>query len=87
MNRTAMDAEAKVINKANFEKRGITWCESCGTSEGLTFAHRQKRRHYRTVEELTDYNDVILLCMREHQIIEKSKKLTDEMFNRLRDPK
>lgn len=82
--RTAMNTEALAINKANFAKLGVTYCESCGTTSGLTFAHKKKRRHYRTVEELTDYNEVIVLCMYEHQLAEKSKRLTEQLFDRLR---
>ena len=84
MSRTQMNAEALKINKENFGKKGITYCESCGVSFGLSFAHRQKRRHYRTVKELTDYNEVIVLCLREHEIIEKSPEKTRELFDRLR---
>lgn len=84
MSRTQMNAEALKINKENFAKKGITYCESCGVSFGLTFAHKKKRRHYRTVKELTDYNEVIVLCLREHEIIEKSPEKTRELFDRLR---
>jgi len=85
MSRTQMNAEALRINKENFfGKLDRNYCESCGVSFGLSFAHRQKRRHYRTVKELTDYNEVIVLCLREHQIIEKSQGKTRELFDRLR---
>ena len=84
MSRTQMNAEALKINKENFGKKGITYCESCGVSFGLSFAHKKKRRHYKTVKELTDYNEVIVLCLREHEIIEKSPEKTKELFDRLR---
>jgi hypothetical protein len=82
--KAVQNLEANAINKANFLRLGITRCESCGTDYGLSFAHRKKRRHYRTLEELTDYNEVILLCLREHEEIEKSPQKTIELFKRLR---
>lgn len=84
MNRTQMNKEALAINKAQFESKGITRCESCGTTYGLSIAHRRKRRHYRSVKELTDWNEIILLCLREHQIIEKDPEATARLFERLR---
>jgi hypothetical protein len=53
--------------KKRFEKQGITFCESCGSSFGLTFAHRLKRRFITTPEELYL---VALLCLPCHQAVE-----------------
>lgn len=79
-----MNRKALAINKATFEAKGIVYCESCGEHTGLTIAHRKKRRHYQTIEQLTDWNEIILLCMREHQEIEKSPMATANLFARLR---
>lgn len=67
-----------------FLKRGITHCEKCGLSNGLTWAHRKKRRYYTLVEELCDFDNVILLCLSCHQKIEYDKQRTEELFNQLR---
>jgi hypothetical protein len=83
-NRTAMNIESNKRIKQMFIDKGIERCESCGATSGLTFAHRKKRRHYNTVEELSDWNEVILLCLNEHIKIEQSPLLTAQMFARLR---
>lgn len=78
--------EALAINKTNFAKLGIIRCESCGTQFALTFAHRKKRRFYYNLEQLTDIAEVILLCQPEHELAEKSPKLTKQLFVKLRTP-
>ena len=47
-----------------FETLGIEWCESCGTSYGLTVMHSMKRRFIQTKE---DYFQAAVVCLREHQ--------------------
>lgn len=84
MKRTAINRKAYIINRKQFLDKGITRCESCGTTYALTIAHRKKRRHYRTLEELTDWNEIILLCQPEHMEIEKDPQKTRELFARLR---
>lgn len=84
--RTAMNQKSNKILKEKFLKAGITRCEypGCGNDNYLTFAHRYKRRNLRTVEELSDFNNVLLLCLVHHQMIEFNKELTEELFNKLR---
>ena len=67
-----------------FLKKGITHCENCGSTWALTWAHRMKRRYYSTVDELTDFDQVALLCVRCHNAIEFSREKTEELFGRLR---
>jgi len=77
----------KVANarlKQAFIIRGMTNCEICGSSSMLSFAHRQKRVNYRTVEELSDFNEVLLLCIPCHQKIEYDRELTNYWFTKLR---
>lgn len=77
----------KVANarlKQAFIIRGITRCEICGSGSMLSFAHRQKRVNYRTVEELSNFKEVLLLCIPCHQKIEYDKELTNYWFNKLR---
>jgi hypothetical protein len=81
MNRTELNRKALIINKATFQAKGIERCESCNSTYGLTIAHRKKRRHYRTVEELSDINEVLLLCLPCHQAIEVSPDLTKNLFD------
>lgn len=48
-------------------------------------AHKENLRFYRTVEEMADPKNWIALCGTCHQKIESNKKLTDELFVKLRD--
>jgi len=80
----AMNKKANAILKDKFEGAGITFCEICGSQSFLSFAHRLKRRHMGNVEELSDINTCLLLCIPCHQRQEFDKKLSDEWFKRLR---
>lgn len=46
--------------KREFAEKGITYCEICGKSDYLSFAHRLKRRYITDEDEL---RMVALLCM------------------------
>lgn len=46
--------------KIEFERRGIVFCEMCGRTSSLSFAHRYKRRFITDEDEL---RMVALLCM------------------------
>jgi len=76
--------------KKEFQEKGITRCEMCGSDNFLSFAHRKKRGGYynrdRKEEEkqLGDFNEVLLLCIQCHEKIEDNKTLTEEVFHRLR---
>lgn len=61
--------------KREFSAAGITRCESCGSSFGLTFAHRLKRRFITTPEEL---RCAALLCHTCHEGVENTKH--EQMF-------
>jgi nitrate reductase NapAB chaperone NapD len=82
--RGVMSQKANKILKQKFLNAGITTCEVCGSTEWLTFAHREKRRNMNTIEELSDINNVLLLCIYHHQEIEFDKNKTEKLFNRLR---
>jgi 5-methylcytosine-specific restriction endonuclease McrA len=90
MNRIQQWDKIRKKLKKEFEDRGITYCELCGSTFNLSFAHRKKRRFYYSripgEEErlLGDWNEVLLLCIPCHQKIEKDAELTREVFNRLR---
>ncbi len=47
---------------------GIDYCESCGTSYGLSIAHALKQRFITTRE---DYFRAIILCLPEHQKLDE----------------
>lgn len=71
--------------KKNFEEAGITVCEVTGKNWALTFAHRHKRIEYRSCpEKLSDLNEVLLLTVEIHNLIEHDRKLTNDLFNCLR---
>lgn len=82
--RGKMNREANKRMKAWCESQGITRCEVCGGSWGMSFAHRKKRRFYLTVEELSDPSEFILTCARCHAELEYDKKKTSEVFKDLR---
>jgi len=87
--RGKMSREANKKLAELFLEKGITRCEypNCGTSWFITFAHRQKRRFYSTVEQLSDFDQVLLLCYKHHNEIEFDKGKTEELFNKLRPGK
>lgn len=80
----AMNQKANKICKQWCIDNNKTVCENCGSNQWLTFAHRLKRRHFNSVEELSDPKNFILLCIKCHEKCEFSKELTEEMFSRLR---
>lgn len=85
MNRTEYWQKCLKILKKEFESRGITRCEVCGKDNFLSFAHLHKRRWYYGQEELLkDFNQVLLLCVPDHQLLEYNEELTKETFQRLR---
>lgn len=48
---------------------GIEWCESCGTTYGLSIAHATKRRFIKTKQ---DYFRAAILCLPEHQKLDEA---------------
>lgn len=83
--RTKMNTEANRIMHKWCLDNGITRCENCNSDWGLSYAHRQKRRYYSTVEELSDPSQFLLLCLKCHNDIEYSKSDTARLFKDLRD--
>ena len=79
--------EANKRLKKKFEH--ITYCEAridaCLGGMFLTNAHRHKRSWYKgDVDLLSDYKQVIRICVSCHEIIEHNKELTEETFMELR---
>lgn len=89
MNRTEMNRQALAINQKNLAH--INYCEAsipgCPGFCARTIAHRKKRRHYRTVEELTDPNEVAVIGAWCHDKMEQDPELTKEVFERIRNKK
>lgn len=71
--------------KKEYESRGITTCEAklapCWSNNGLSFAHRYKRRDPRCEHT---YQGTLIVCIPCHQLMEYNSNLTEELFNRLR---
>lgn len=76
---------ARVKLKKEYEKKQITTCEvrlsGCAYNNFLSFAHRYKRNDPRCTHT---FNGTILSCIPCHQKIEYDKKLTEEIFKKLR---
>jgi hypothetical protein len=89
MNRTKINKQANKELKKLFIEKGITHCEICHgkcTDFGLSFAHRHKRAWYydKPVELLWDFKQVILCCVFIHDGMERSAKITEKEFMKLR---
>lgn len=86
--RGLMNIEANKIMKKWCEDNDIVQCEICGGSKChnyfLTFCHRQKRRNYQTVEELSDPQQFILAGMECHQAVEYNRDELEKIFCELR---
>lgn len=59
---------------------GITRCELCGGTFGLSFAHSKKRRFIQTDE---DWYEVALLCQKCHETVEFAGH--EEMYRAIRE--
>jgi hypothetical protein len=85
MNRTLLNQQVNKKLRKLFKDKGITRCELCSSDWGLTYAHRHKRRWYYGQENLlSDFNQVLLLCLKCHNRIEYDQELTNQIFERLR---
>lgn len=90
--------QMKINLKANqelkriYREKGINRCEvnlpNCMIFFGLSFAHRHKRIWYKLRKDgkelLASFNETVLACARCHFKMESDKKLTEEIFLRLR---
>lgn len=71
--------------KVIFQEKGMTRCELCGSNFILSFHHRHKRWLYiRRKELLGDFNQVILVYAKHHELLERDKELTEYYFKKLR---
>jgi hypothetical protein len=83
--RTKMNAKANKLMKQWCIDHEITCCELCGSTYILGFAHRQKRRYYQTIEELTDPKQWVLARARCHdKYLEWNKEIKESYFLKLR---
>jgi len=81
--------KANQILREIFWEKGIMSCElmfkGCLGTLFTAFAHRHKRVwYYDKPELLIDFNQVVLACQHCHDKIEHNKKLTEEVFEKLR---
>ena len=82
--------EANRRLKELYQDLGIRYCEirlpGCLINNYLQFCHRHKRDWYKgNVDLLSDYNQTVIGCQHCHDKIEVDKKLTEKVFNKLRN--
>lgn len=86
---TKINIAANKKLKLIYMDNGITTCEiclpDCCINWALGFAHRKKRVEYlKNPDGLSDFNETLLACNSCHQKIEGNRKLTEEIFLKLR---
>ena len=88
MNRTQMNKIARRMIAQIAEEHELNSCEiglpGCMLTFGVAPAHKHKRIHYHTAEELADYNEWVAACQFCHDKIEVDRKLTEDIFKVLR---
>ena len=85
MNKAYINKKSNKLLKEIYIDKEIMRCEMCGTTFGLSWHHRHKRDFYiRSIELLSTFNQTLLLCIPCHQKVENKKKLSEEIFNKLR---
>ena len=72
--------KARAKLKKEFEVKGKTRCEICGSTFALSFHHRHKRKE----NDPHTFENVILLCAKCHHRLEYDKNLTSKWFRKLR---
>lgn len=79
------NVESNRLLKNQFESAGITRCEVTGRDWMLSFAHKDKRRNYLSCpEEMSKIENVLLLTIPVHNLIEHNRDLTLKIFDCLR---
>jgi len=82
---TRINIEANRVLKDLFTDKEITRCELCQSPFILSWHHRHKRMFYRSCPELLhEFNQVILVCAKDHDELERDKEYSKEVFMRLR---
>jgi hypothetical protein len=87
MNRTEVNKKANIEIVKQAKALGITYCEICGSTFGLTRMHRHKRRWYydRPDKLLWSFDQWLIACLKCHEKYEKDKKATEILFIKKRD--
>lgn len=75
--------------KELFHELGITKCEvgldTCLKDNFLTWHHFKKRRYYYSrFELLSKFSQVLCVCLNCHDLLERDKELSEQMFTKLR---
>ena len=82
---TKINVEANKKIKEVFAEREIFNCELDHSIFFLSPHHRHKRLWYRGKPELlSEFNQVILVCAKDHDELERNKEYSKEVFMRLR---
>jgi len=85
-----INLKANKILKQKYTERGTISCEirlpGCMPNFALSFAHKHKRVWYKAdLGLLSSVKETLVACPCCHDKIENNKKLTEEVFKRLRD--
>ena len=79
-----MEANKKL--KGIYQEKGITRCEICGGTFGLSWHHKNKRWFYRDKPHLlSSFFHTLLLDQKCHSILEYDREKHDYYFNKLRN--
>lgn len=73
-----------LVKKMDLPKSCEIKLSGCLGSMYLTIAHKHKRSHYKTAEELADIKEIIIACVNCHETIEHNRDLTEGIFDKLR---
>lgn len=76
--KTAAWESTRAKLKVRFFNIGLTYCELCGSTFALSFAHSLKRNDIKTQEQL---EECVLLCQGCHRLLEDGNKY--EMHRRI----
>jgi len=85
-----INIKANKILKQKYTERGTKSCEirlpGCMPNFALSFAHKHKRLwYYSRPELLSSIKETLIACPNCHDEIEDNKKLTEEVFKKLRN--
>lgn len=73
-----------LVKELDLPNRCEVGLSGCKGSLFLTIAHRHKRSHYKTAEELADPKQIVVMCVVCHDFLEHKRDLNKMVFDKLR---